>query len=143
MTNLEKAAECERRAAESFERCDTDGFLSQWADGLNARKYRLQADIDANGGMWDFPALFDLSGKEVPAKLIRGKYGLVWSLTDADGKFTGQFVAAFPKREATMTAKGYREGSVSRPAIAIISAPKGAHGLSGASSCTVIAVEKK
>src|SRR5690606_26317917 len=49
----------DREAADSFDRCDTDGALSQWASGINAQKYRLQADIAENGGMWEFPALFD------------------------------------------------------------------------------------
>ena len=141
MTNLEKAAQHEQNAHDSFERCDTDGFLSQWADGIMARKYRLQAEIDAKGGMWDFPALFDLSGNLVPAKLIQSKFGLCWALLDASENFTGTFVTAFPKREATMTAKGYREGSVPKPAFAAIVG--GGKGLAGAASCTVMAVEKK
>ena len=31
-----EAAELHNRVEESFERCDTDGFLSQWANGISA-----------------------------------------------------------------------------------------------------------
>lgn len=79
----------EQESRDSFDRCDTDGFLSQWASGINAEKYRLQADIAENGGVWHFPALFDLEGNLVPAREVRGQYGSFWSLLDADGNRTG------------------------------------------------------
>lgn len=106
----------EREAHESFERCDTDGALSQWASEITSRKLHLQADIAEAGGIWQFPALFDLSGNVVPAKLINGKYGLCWMVFDKDGEFTGEFVSAFPKRRQTIVNKGYLEGYVMRPA---------------------------
>ena len=45
-----EAAEHERNAAESFERCDTDGWASQAASGLNAQLNRRLATIADNGG---------------------------------------------------------------------------------------------
>ncbi|QWY84902.1 hypothetical protein SEA_MSCARN_31 [Gordonia phage MScarn] len=38
------------RSAESFDRCDTDGFLSQWAHDSMAHNYRHLADLVDNGG---------------------------------------------------------------------------------------------
>lgn len=86
----ELARSRDREAADSFDRCDTDGALSQWASGINAEKYRLQADIAENGGMWSFPALFDLDGNLVPARQCYGEYGSFWSLLDENGDRTGR-----------------------------------------------------
>lgn len=130
-----EAAQHDRDAQESFERCDTDGFLTQWASGLTAQEKRAQAEIEENGGLSDFPALFDLEGNYVPAKLINGRYGLAWTLVDDEGTFTGEFVSAFPKRRATIVGKGYTEGRVLRPARATVTG--GGTGLAGAASCYV------
>jgi len=111
----EKARTHEAEAHASFERCDTDGALSQWAHGIGAEVARKQADLVEAGGVHEFPALFDLEGNYVPARLIDGRYGLCWMLLDAEGECCG-FVSAFPKRRATMVGKGYLEGYVVRPA---------------------------
>lgn len=106
----DEAAALDQAADASFERCDTDGFLSQWAFGIVAREKRAQADIAEAGGVATFPALVDATtGEWVPSKLIDGKYGTCWAILGPDGKFTGEFVTAFPKRAATMLRKGYRE----------------------------------
>lgn len=112
-------------AVDSFERCDTDGALSQWASGLAGDRLHKEADIAENGGLWEFPALFDTEGNLVPAKLIEGKYGMCWMLLDSDGDATGEFIGAFPARRSTMFKKGYLEGTVKRPARVKIGARKG------------------
>ena len=55
----DEAAQLDQRAADSFERCDTDGFLSQWASQESAHKCRIQADIVENGGVWGFTGLYE------------------------------------------------------------------------------------
>lgn len=125
----------ERQAEESFERCDTDGFLSQWASKMTAQLDRARADIAERGGTWIFPVLLTLDGERVPAKLINGRYGKCWALLDGEGEFTGEFVGAFPKRESTLERKGYREGDEEAPADARIAGS--GTGLSGAASCHV------
>lgn len=87
-----KAAIHAENARESFERCDTDGFLSQWASGLNRNLCETQAEIVENGGRSEFWGLFDLQGNRIAAKLIDGRYGLCWALCDANRKFTGRFI---------------------------------------------------
>jgi hypothetical protein len=47
--------------AESFERCDTDGFVSQWCHGLNRGVDRAKADIAAKGGQALFAVLMLLA----------------------------------------------------------------------------------
>lgn len=108
------AHEAEREA--SFQRCDTDGFMSQWASGLCAQKDRAEARLLEAEGLAEFPALFDLQGQWVPARLIDGKFGPCWMVLDHKGEFKGEFVGAFPKQEATLAKKGYCEGVVMRPA---------------------------
>jgi hypothetical protein len=66
----EKARECAEKREESFERCDTDGFLSQWALGLDSQKHNLQARIEEADGTWCFEGLFDGQGRRVKAKLV-------------------------------------------------------------------------
>jgi hypothetical protein len=71
-----KATARSRQAAtnkeESFERCDTDGFLSQWAEGLASDKYRMEAEIARNGGLACFEVLVNAAtGELVSTKLFR------------------------------------------------------------------------
>lgn len=111
----------DREAAESFDRCDTDGALSQWASGITAQKYRLRADVAENGGMWPFPALFDLEGHLVPAREVYGQYGTFWSLLDPEGNRTGQtFNESQAQNEKIRlrndARKGYYVGTVLAPA---------------------------
>lgn len=68
----EEAAQHERNRQESWERSDTDGFLSQWASGLNAQLAREKADLLDAGGISTFPALYDReTGKRVKAKIVQ------------------------------------------------------------------------
>ena len=57
-----------RREEESFQRCDTDGFLSQWALNIGADKLRRQASLLDNGGCATFPVL--VYGDEVVATKV-------------------------------------------------------------------------
>lgn len=134
-----EAAAAEREAHDSFDRCDTDGFLTQWAHGLTAQEKRLQATVIENGGLVEKMGLFDVdTGERVRAKLIDGKYGTCWAFCDADDRFTGQFITAFPKRETTMARKGYVEQWEWVPGKATIVGH--GRGLAGAASCVATTV---
>lgn len=132
----EKAANEDRKAYESFERCDTDGALSQWAWGVTAQKDRLQADIIEAGGKAEFPALFDLSGNLVPAKEIETQFGWSWMLLDEREKCAGWFNESKARNEETRrknnAKKGYYVGRVRVPAFAK---------LAGGNICTVMAIK--
>jgi hypothetical protein len=103
---------------DSWNRSDTDGFLSQWASGLAAQRASRAAAIAENDGLAEFPALFRLDGTWVPARVIDGRYGRSWMILDEDGKATGEFLTYRPKRRTTNARKGYTEGTVLRPAVA-------------------------
>lgn len=137
----EQATQLQQDAHDSFERCDTDGFATQAANHLTARQLNLQAQIDDNNGLAEFPALFDLDGNWIPAQLIENKFGgQSWLLLDRTGKSLGIFVNARPARRSTIAKKGFVEGSVLRPAIAKICG--GGKGFSGMASCYVAPVSK-
>lgn len=128
------AAKLEDAKEESFQRCDTDGFVSQWAFGLTAQVKRLQADIVEAGGISQFTGLFTLEGQRVRAKLIKTRYGTAWAFCDEQDKFTGKFINAFPQKPETMAKKGYREDDEMAPARAKVLGGQG-RGLSGAATC--------
>lgn len=52
-----EAKDAKRREEESFERCDTDGFLSQWANSMTASLNRRKIEILKNGGYARFDVL--------------------------------------------------------------------------------------
>lgn len=115
---LDKANQHEQDRIDSFDRCDTDGFVSQWASGVMAEEARLNAYLARQDGCDNFSALFDLAGNLVAAKLIPTKYGMCWGILETDDPSSRitQWIGAFPKRASTMTRKGFYEGTVRCPA---------------------------
>lgn len=111
-----EAAQHEQDARDSFDRCDTDGFLTQWASGLSAAKARRQATIVENGGTATFPAVFTVDGEWTPAQIIHTQYGARWMLLDSNGNRTGEYLPFHPVRRTTLAKRGYVEGYVTRPA---------------------------
>lgn len=101
-----------QNADDSFERCDTDGALTQWASTACGYKALAEAELAEAGGRAEFLALFrqtDDGWELLDAKLRSGRYGLYWSLPG--GGFLNH-----PKRQATLRKKGYQVGLVRRPA---------------------------
>lgn len=114
-----KAAACGQRAADSWERSDTDGFLSQWASSSTQALYLAAADLAEEGHKSEFRAVFDLEGNLLDARQVEGRYGWVWLI-----KLPGGGVAWFNESEAQKpetarrnnAKKGYYLGVVRRPA---------------------------
>jgi len=90
---LNQAAEDQKAAADSFDRCDTDGFVSQFCHGLSSDLNRCKASLARNNWKSDFPGLYDLKGNRMRAKLIDGEFGECWAMLDENDKFTGQFIS--------------------------------------------------
>lgn len=82
----EMARQCYRTSQESWERSDTDGFLSQWANDSMASRYRHNAKHAENGGIAEIHMLFK-DGEIVPgARNVQGRYGWSWVHDDEDGR---------------------------------------------------------
>ena len=78
-----------QRSRDSFDRCDTDGFLSQWCSDLSAREYDRKATILENDGKAEFCGLYE-GERRVAAKLINGKFGTSWLLRDDEAERFGR-----------------------------------------------------
>lgn len=85
----QQAADCLKREAESFERCDTDGYLSQWASSVMATNYKLKAEICRAGGVSEFNGLYK-GEQRLKAKVINGQYGHVWLVHEDDQELAGR-----------------------------------------------------
>lgn len=129
------ATQGHRSAADSWERSDTDGFMSQWASGLSARKYEACAELAERDGWETFCALFDVNGNLVDAEIREGQYGSYWLIKGLPKGvkpfFTESNARKGARRFAADSAKGYRLGTVRR---------KGYVKLSGASLTSVSVV---
>jgi len=81
LSNQHKAAaqRYHDRAEESFQRCDTDGFLTQWALQQNAELERLRAGLAKDGYQGSFIGLYE-GDRRVKAKEISTQYGTCWLL---------------------------------------------------------------
>ena len=91
-----EAKEWADRERESWERSDTDGFLSQWASGLSQRLAIRRAELIENGRIGYFVGLYD-GDRRVAAKQIRGQYGWVWLLRDDEAaKYGRKFIPVAP-----------------------------------------------
>lgn len=126
-TNRAAASAATKRVEESWDRSDTDGFVTQWAGDLTSRKYTAQAAIDANGGVATFVGLFDADGNRVAAKQLHGEYGSYWALVDETDRFTGVFVnrtraevGTKPSARSKMGQLGFYEDWETAPAKAVI-----------------------
>lgn len=115
----EQARQGRVRSLESFDRCDTDGCVSQWASDSMAQLYTAQAEILENGGVAQFPALFDLDGNIVDAREVQTRYGFAWAITNTNGSttwFNASRAQDDKRRIDTDRKKGYYVGTVEAPA---------------------------
>lgn len=85
----ERAAGADRRREESFQRCDTDGFLTQWAHGKMSTLAHRKMQILENGGKAEFPGLYE-GDRRVKAKMLEGDYGYYWLLHESEKDLIAQ-----------------------------------------------------
>jgi hypothetical protein len=114
----EMAKECRQGSAESWERSDTDGFMSQWASDTMAREYDMLASLVEDGGMIETRALFTLDGKIASVEEREGQFGAYWVLNHeaarAYGKkfFNESNAGTAAKRAANNAKKGFVFGII-------------------------------
>lgn len=104
------ADDCHKRKLESWERSDTDGFLSQWALDRMYDKYRKMADLAEQDFKSTFSTLVDLDGNLVPCREIDTKYGWCYAVyaTFDDAIKCGEIVEFVGITERGAKKKGYK-----------------------------------
>lgn len=107
------AKESRKNSADSFERSDTDGFMSQWASDTMAREYESKAKLAEQDGYWNFQALFDLEGNRIYAQYVETQYGWSWRVFDPnteDKATTGWLNESNARKASTRTANNAKKG---------------------------------
>lgn len=124
---LDSSAQKEKAAQDSYERSDTDGALSQFANSRMSDVDRYKAQLAQQGGLSEFQALYDTEGNIVPAVKVSTKYGEAWGLVDKDnpgnhfkGFFNPSKAQDEEKAKANDAKKGYYLGTAIAPAKADI-----------------------
>lgn len=108
-----QAAESAQRARESWERSDTDGFVSQWASNITHDELIMKAELIENGGSYERDLLFDLEGNLILAKEIETKFGYSWMILDPDnprGSALGWFNESKARNPETKIKNDARKG---------------------------------
>lgn len=138
----EAAGASARARRTSQENSDTDGFVSQWASGLNAQEHEAWADLIDNGGKTRMRVLMNLDGTVASTHLHYGQYGAAWVLNDAAAaRFGKRFLneseaASAARRRAAMARKGFTFGTIEVDGYVTTSGS--GTGLSGATSVRVV-----
>lgn len=131
------AAASRKREQESWERSDTDGFLSQWASGISARLSDRKAAILEAGGKAQFLGLYQ-GDRRVKARMIETRFGCSWLLHDDETELRAKRGKPFlptGKRSRVLRGLGLREAWEMAPAWATIMGS--GTGLSGCASAYV------
>ena len=119
----EMAQGCYRSREDSWQRSDTDGFMTQWAMSVTARLYEFAADLASLGWQQEMDALFDLDGNLLDAVTGSGQYGPYWMIRNADGsrRFVNVSMARkADRRRKFYEGKGVRVGRVLRHVIPVM-----------------------
>mgnify|MGYP003140538319 CR=1 FL=1 len=104
--------------ADSFDRCDTDGFVTQWSHGIGASLELTRAKIKEAGGVAEFPGLFE-GDRRVKAKQVRTKFGAAWVLHEDEVDLIarrGKVFLPFGAKSRILRELGLRQGSELAPA---------------------------
>lgn len=146
IAKLEKeAAAMRQRAEDSFQRCDTDGFLSQWANQIGARKNDAKIALLRTANHSQFPVLCDIDGNVIADRIHsfvhehpRG-WGVQvresWRLSDTDAARYGRKWVPVGSKSRVQKQIGLHEEDRWFPAYATIESS--GTGLSGAASAYV------
>lgn len=122
------AAQHEQDAEDSFDRSDTDGFLSQWASGISAQKATRNAEIAEKGGKAEFRGLY-CGDERIMAKIVEGQFGNVWLLDDAAATQIGRRFIPTGEKSRVQRQFGLSERTETQAAFAVIQGS--GRGLSG------------
>lgn len=144
---LAEGKEAMRRRQESWERSDTDGFLSQWAHGMTDELNRRKAEILRDGGCSLFRCLIDAKTGEVLADRVHSfpnrdfpwQVDRRWRLPEGRAAAAGRRWVPVGERSRVQRSLGLVEAWQWLPAYAKLTVPAGARstGLSGCANAYV------
>ncbi len=104
---------------ESFQRCDTDGFVTQHCHGLSSLKASVEAEVAKHGGTWIFDCLVDVDGNLIstkrftfPNRFARWEGATKWRVENGAGV---KWITDY-RREGNYTKLGYRKAFIVAPA---------------------------
>jgi len=134
----ELAKDCLRKEEESWERCGTDGFVSQFCNNLNSQLYNLKADLLEDDCKSEFWGLYD-GTRRVAAMMVHCNtpYGrkLNWVLDEKESEKYGRKFVPVGARSRVQKKLGLRECRETASAWAKIEGT--GTGISGLASCYV------
>lgn len=104
-----------QEAHDSFERSDTDGFLTQWSCGLTAELSSTRAKILEANGTDTFIGLYD-GNRRVAAREIDTQYGSSWLLSDDEAARYGRKFIPTGETSRVQRKLGLREAEERAPA---------------------------
>jgi hypothetical protein len=114
--DLRARAVASRKASqESYERCDTDGFLSQRASDTMAMVWNAQASLIESGKTYIFIGLYH-NGRRVAAKQIPTKFGYTWLLRDDEAAIFGRKFIPIGNKSRVQKELGLDEQKETAPA---------------------------
>ena len=142
MTNASKYREAANAAYEaefeSFDRCDTDGCVSQFAHNLMGRLNDTLARLEEDGKVSKFIGLYE-GDRRVKAKMGYGQYGSYWLLHDDEERLIasrGKRFLPTGSRSRVLKNLGLFEREELAPAWATLDS--NGTGLGGLASCKVV-----
>lgn len=121
------ARDARQRSADSWERSDTDGFLSQWAADSMADLYDMAARLAEADWTGEEFALFTLDGELLDARYVETPYGWSWVYDGPHGPVwvTESQARDWVVRRRNNERKGYRIGRVKVAAVPITTSGSG------------------
>lgn len=104
------AKDAHQRRIESFERCDTDGYLSQFALDVTSSCYRVAAELAERDWKDSWHTLADMDGNLVPCREIETKYGWAYGVyrTFEDAQNCGEIIQWVGTSGRAAKNKGYQ-----------------------------------
>jgi hypothetical protein len=104
------ADEAHQRRIESFERCDTDGFLSQFALDIQVSEYMKWAHLAENDFQDTFETLADMDGNLVPCRFIKTQFGYAYGVYASfeEAQNCGKIIKWVGTGNRTAKNKGYK-----------------------------------
>jgi hypothetical protein len=144
LQHRQAAEECRIREEESWQRSDTDGFVSQWCNSLGAREHQMNAEIAEAGGVALFQGLYCGERRVLAKQVSRPCFGAPWKKEhvwllhpDEERVFGRRYIPVTYAGKTSRVQKALNICQRSEKAPAIAKVMGGGTGMDGLASCFV------